>query len=265
MSTKTVSTRLLRPSVRLEGPVLIMPEDPDGTVQLEARSRQWHLVWAAREQQYAELFGAPFPKGKVLLAEGAYDSPKAGVDAGLCVAQYAPRPQRMSWIYMTHGLSQACFTGGHMPSRVELAVHWKMHDNRLPVQILLGVGRQMLESGSPLKPGQIVSASHPGSLRAADLEHWLVCTPDKTLPEHLEQPRQHMRVLLLLGISDAEMQYAQRVNPEMADGRLVLGEAMCAGGVYPVTDPTRACLTRRRDFHRLWESAFRRVHQKLAR
>jgi hypothetical protein len=41
-------------------------------------------------------------------------------------------------------------------------------------------------------------------------------------------------------------------------------EALRMGGIYPVSDPKRLCLTRRRDFHRLWENAFRVVRERKA-
>jgi hypothetical protein len=68
--------------------------------------------------------------------------------------------------------------------------------------------------------------------------------------------------MVLLGISDAELEQAMKVPTELADGRKVLMEALRSGGVFPVTDPKRLCLTRRRDFRRLWENAFRTVRER---
>jgi hypothetical protein len=42
-------------------------------------------------------------------------------------------------------------------------------------------------------------------------------------------------------------------------------EALRIGGVFPVTDPKRTCLTRRRDYLRLWETAFRTVREARAK
>jgi hypothetical protein len=67
---------------------------------------------------------------------------------------------------------------------------------------------------------------------------------------------------VLLGITEDELQMGLRVRPEIANGRQVLLEAMRSGGVYPVSDPARGCMTRRRDFHRVWETSFRTVREK---
>jgi hypothetical protein len=108
------------------------------------------------------------------------------------------------------------------------------------------------------------------------LQHWLACEPDPTIPAHLDIPLNphsgkkgkgevgRLRFVLLLGISDAELQCALKVNPALADGRTVLLEALQDGGVFPVSDPERTCLTRRSDFHRLWENAFRIVRERTA-
>ena len=257
MGTKPVSTRVLK-----EVPVLSQPVALTGVVKAEDRNPHWHQIWETREKQYKDAFGGGFPKGKVLNVEGAYLAAKAGAEEGFCVMQYAPRSQRMSWIYLTHGLSQATFAGGHNASRVELALHMKSNDKQAPVQVLVRIAQQMLDAGTPLVPGQIVSSPLSGTSGVGLLEHWLVCEPDKTIPAQLELPRHQTRILLLVGISAAELDTTLKVKSELADGRRVLTEALQIGGVFPVTDPNRGCMTRRRDFHRFWESAFQKIQRK---
>ena len=110
----------------------------------------------------------------------------------------------------------------------------------------------------------VVSSTEIGTALPG-LGNWIAATPDKAIPEKIEQPGGSVKMILLLGVSDAEMQVALKVNPEHANGRQVLLEALKAGGVFPVTDPKRTCLTRRRDFLRLWENAFRMVREARAK
>ncbi|MCY3021634.1 MAG: suppressor of fused domain protein [Planctomycetota bacterium] len=198
----------------------------------------------------------------MLLADGSCVTPLAGCREGLCVMQYPPRPDRMSWVYVTHGLSQAA-RKGRRSSRLELVVHWRNRESQA-ARVLLHAARSMLESGSPVGPGTVISSRDVPGVAAPGLQHWLVCGPDRTIPERIEHPGGHVRFVLLLGITDAELQCALRVNSALADGRQVLLEAVRDGGVYPVSDPERNCLTRRGDFLRLWENAFRTVRERTA-
>jgi hypothetical protein len=122
----------------------------------------------------------------------------------------------------------------------------------------------MNETRRPIAPGMVLSGSEIPDLNVGPLEHWLACVPDRGIPEKFAHPEGSVRFVLLMGISDAEMQHALRVNPSLADGREVLFEALRQGGVYPVTDTERLCMTRRGDFHRLWENAFRTVRERKA-
>ena len=97
------------------------------------------------------------------------------------------------------------------------------------------------------------------SFGLSTLPHWIVCVSDKSTPAKLDSDSGNVHFAVLVGITEAEMQCAMRVRPELADGRKVLFEALRRGQVYPITDPDRTCMTRRRDFHRIWEAAFQHV------
>jgi len=211
-------------------------------------------AFAARDKKYSEIFGAVFPKGRVFDSAGEAITLQAGAQLDVCFAQYAPTPERMSWVYASHGLSQKA---KNKESRLELMLHCRERDASA-VRILMNTARYMLESGNPLKPGDLLSSTQIADPGLTGLPHWIVAEPEKSIPEQLD-------LILLLGVSDAEMQVALKVNPELADGRRVLLEALRVGGVFPVTDSKRTCLTRRRDFHRLWECAFRTVRENPAK
>jgi hypothetical protein len=231
------------------------------------------------------VFGPAFPKGKVLAPDGSCVTPLAASRRDMCFLQYPPRPDRVGWIYVTHGLSQGPSSGGRAP-RVELALHWRERDSKAPITVLAQAARYIRERGHALDSGAVLSSRDIPDLAVFGLQHWLACMPDPTIPAHLDlsaagkaKPKGRkagarsrsskaelgrIRFILLLGISDAELQCALRVNPSLADGRQVLLEALQGGGVFPVSDPQRTCLTRRSDFHRLWENAFRAVRERTA-
>lgn len=215
-------------------------------------------AWSARDRKYGEIFGAIFPKGRVFSPEGVTVTTQAGARLELCLAQYAPTPERMSWVYVTHGLSQSDKRG--KTGRIELLLHSRERD-AAAARVLTQAARYLLESGNPFSPGDVLSSAQIADAGLPGMQHWIAAAPDKPVPEKIEQPGGALRLMLLLGVSDAEMQVALKVNAELADGRRVLLEALRVGGVFPVTDPKRTCLTRRRDFHRLWECAFRTVRE----
>jgi len=213
--------------------------------------------WSAREKKLAQIFGPTTPKGKVYAADGSLITAAAAARSGCCVMAFAPRPDRMNWIYLSHGLSAA---GKH---KTELAVCWKPRESSSPALALHRMV-QYAASGAALGPGQVISGGEAMDLASAGYQHWIVWSPEGTLPDTLDLPGGRTKILMLMGISDAELQTALKVKPELADGRKVLLEALKAGGVFPITDPGRTCLTRRRDFHRLWENAFRLVREKMS-
>jgi hypothetical protein len=210
--------------------------------------------WAAREKRLIQLFGQTTPKGKVLDENGASLTPLAAARLNFGIMPFAPRPDRMNWIYLTHGMLQAG------KQKIELVLHWKPRENQHPVTALHRIAQYAI-GGVTLNPGDMVSGNESLDLSSSGFQHWLVCEPDNSLPEQLDLPGAKTRLLLLLGISDGEMQTAMRVKPELADGRRVLLEALKAGGIFPVSDPGRTCMTRRRDFNRLWETAFHTVKE----
>jgi hypothetical protein len=151
--------------------------------------------------------------------------------------------------------------GREKPLRVELVMHWRDKDT-LPLQILTAAAKYISSSGNVLAPGQVLSASEGVNTGIDLIYHCLAFDPEPALPRELDLPGGAVRPLVLLGISDAELEFAAKVRPELADGREVLMEALRSGGVFPVTDPKRLCLTRRRDFMRIWEAAFRKIRER---
>ncbi len=214
-----------------------------------------------REKKYTELFGPSLPKGRGLNPQGEAITPEEFAAQGLSVMQFPPRTGRLSWIYSTHGLSTVRAQGKDRSTRTELVMHWREKDNAA-LQVLSDAAKYMLKTGHLLAPGEIVSEADGVPGNAAMLKHFLAFDPAPVMPRALDMPGGDVRTIVLLGISDAELEYAAKVRPELADGRIVLMEALRAGGVFPVTDPKRQCLTRRRDFLRIWETAFRGVRER---
>ena len=264
--TKPVAKPAVKASAKPSAPKKIAVAAPKKTIAVAKPAKVAKASGAAaeakiREKIYTELFGPSLPKGKGLNPQGESISPEEFAAQGWSVMQFPPRTGRLSWIYSTHGLSTANAQGKDRPIRVELVMHWRDRDN-IALQVLSDAVKYMLKTGHLLAPGEIVSDNEgvPGS--AAMLKHFLAFDPAPIMPRALELPGGDVRTIVLLGISDAELEYAAKVRPELADGRIVLMEALRAGGVFPVTDPKRQCLTRRRDFLRIWETAFRGVRER---
>lgn len=212
-----------------------------------------------RERKFAELFGPSFPKGKGLNVEGEPMTPAEVAELGFTLLQFPPPEGRMSWIYATHGLSTLKAKGADKPTRIELVIHWREKHTH-PLRLLNEVARQVLETGIVPEPGQILSAQDGFSINVDMARH---CITVEALPgKRVEIPGASFTPLVLIGISDAELEYASRVRAELADGRQVLTEALRLGGIVPVTDSRRQCLTRRRDFNKIWETAFRTVRER---
>ena len=211
---------------------------------------------SAREKALAEVFGPVLSKLTLHCLDKNCPVLSAAAEDGASILQFSQRPDRMNWVSVTHGLSQA-----KSADRAELLLQWRIRDAKLPVRVLAEAARYLLQTGTQLAPGAMLSASDdkPVNCGISTLPHWMVCLPDKAMLDQLKSLDSSLRVLLLVGITEGELQSALRVRPEIADGRRVLFEALRIGQVYPITDPNRTCLTRRRDFHRVWESAFQLV------
>lgn len=215
-----------------------------------------------REKKFNEFFGPAQPRGKGLNVLGEPISADEFEAQGWCILQFPPPAGRMSWIYATHGLSTSKLKNSGEPARVELVMHWR-EKHTLPLQLLSDVAKYILETGNVPAPGHIITAEDAISANVDLARHCVALEASPMLPTRIEIPGGHgFTPLVLLGISDAELEYALKVPPQMADGKLVLIEALRQGGVYPVTDPKRLCLTRRRDFNKVWETAFRTIRER---
>jgi hypothetical protein len=271
MATKTARSKSSR-AKRTEGPVLKSPRRAEPPVLKSRKAsakaakpakaapqpKGWAAEWAARNERYLQIFGLPNFKGKLLTLEGEAVTPSAACKRGWCVVQLPPRPDCLGWLYVSHGLSQA-MAAQNRKACVEVALHWKEREPKLPLLILSRIGEFLLQEDIPFAGGTILSSNERLDLAPSGFEHWLVCRPYKSIPESIDGGASKIKLLMLLGISPEEMQSALRVKAELADGRKVLLQALKTGGVFPVSDPTRVCLTRRRDFNRLWETSFRLV------
>ena len=215
------------------------------------------------DKYYAEFLGISQPKGKGLNFSGEPLKNEELAAQGFCVMQFPPRPGRLSWIYATHGLSTVNAKGKDQPTRMELVMHWREREN-IAVQVLTDAANYLLQSGAAFAPGEILSEAQGMHINPNEitLKHFMTFTPDPFMPKALDLPGGAVRPVFLLGISDAELESATKVRPELADGKTVLLDAMRKGGVFPVTDPKRQCLTRRRDFLRIWETAFRAARER---
>src|SRR5690242_15143289 len=84
--------------------------------------------FVSRDRKYSEIFGAVFPKGRVFDPTGESITTAEGAQLELCCAQYAPTPERMSWVYVTHGISTSS-GAKNKDTRYELMMHSRDRDN----------------------------------------------------------------------------------------------------------------------------------------
>lgn len=218
-----------------------------------------NTAFKARDKYFNNAFGAAGGKAKYFSLAGAPLAAAEAAKENVCIAQYAPGPGRLTWLYVTHGIAELGGKGSR--ASCELVLHWKQVESAPPLKVLTAAARQ-LAAGEIIKADTILIGEKPSTFGVAGLPQWFACTPDKLVPEKIGETRSPVKFLLLLGITEAEMQVALKVNPELADGRQVLAEALRTSGVYPVSDPKRTCMTRRGDFHRLWETAFRIARER---
>jgi hypothetical protein len=112
----------------------------------------------------------------------------------------------MSWVYITHGLSQACCAGGK-PAATELVLLWRQRENDVTTRC--AQPHREVHSRDR-KPGLRQPGRHqPGTdrLGATGFQHWLACKPETNIPEHIEQGKSKASLLILVGITDAEMRW----------------------------------------------------------
>jgi hypothetical protein len=256
-----ISAVIKAPGKAASSPVLTAPAAEPLVI---VRGKGWDEQWAGREKQYAQIFGSSTPKGQALSLDGQPLPPADASRQGLCVMQYAPRAQRMSWLYVTHGLSQCVVKSSSKKAGQEIVLHWKQRETASAVKVLSQIARHVLNDKGALQPGDFVSAGESMDFKDAGYQHWLACPVDKALAGRMLECNASTDLLALVGISEAEMLCALKVSPEQADGRQVLFQSLVAGGIHPMTDPLRTCLTRRRDFNRIWESSFRAVREQNA-
>jgi hypothetical protein len=230
----------------------------------KGKGRDWPAAFLQRDKKYAQHFGATVPKGKLLSKDGSLVTPAAASREGIFIAQYAPTPERMSWMYVTHGLSQTCLGKGTKPCGIELILQWRDRQTEMVAKALLCMADYVINNEAAIAAGELVTGERLRGMPATGFPHWVTCACDKALAEKLEADTK-INFVTLIGVSDAEMQVALKVNAQLADGRQVLLEALRVGGIFPVTDATRNCLTRRRDFHRVWETAFHNVREKASK
>ena len=192
-----------------------LPDISDEHPELGPEERWYAAHVKARELALEAVFGATEPPDTVLAPE---DEEVARAWPGGGFHRYAPRGERTSWLYVTHGLSQP------FEERDVQAL-------RDDPDALSGLGLEYPIGGR-------------GALR-----HVLATlSPEYELD--LLLPAGHCVLVHLVGVTDGEAARAQ-AEPDIL-GSLVLERVLYAFGVGGLTDPDRDCLTTREDFDAVW-------------
>lgn len=233
-----------------------LPDISDEHPELGPAERWYAAHVKARELALEAVFGATEPPDTVLAPddeEVARAWPAGGFH------RYAPRGERTSWLYVTHGLSQPfeerdvhalrddpdALSGLGLEYVVACA-----DDAAWPLELLLGLVRQVLldDAATLLEPGRLRACHSPIGGRGA-LRHVLATlSPEYELD--LLLPAGHCVLVHLVGVTDGEATRAQ-AEPDIL-GSLVLERVLYAFGVGGLTDPDRECLTTREDFDAVW-------------
>jgi len=219
--------------------------------ELDDNWTQWFsAAWAHREEVvYPELFGARLHGIYVLdpalyletFAQESFDP--RWLHSG--VFESAPNSAHDSWLYVSSGLSnpweddtpdpngvsglgcefvfESAVQGAWAILRVQhlIAFQTLLSCGRFPGRELLGVFDRI-----PLRAS---ITPEPSALR------WLMLAPPARFPSSVRLPAGAIDLLQVVGITDAEAQFARDRSGE------ALVEVLSGAGAFPVTDPSRTC------------------------
>ncbi|NEX93207.1 suppressor of fused domain protein [Caulobacter sp. 17J65-9] len=214
-------------------------------------------VWEMRETQvYPDLFG-PKSRGIFALSPQLFaerfrqgDIDPRWITHG--VFEFAPTPERASWLYVTSGLSnpweqepEDWDPAGPSGAGVEFVLQvtrpgdWavRMLQNMLAFELLLRAGRY--PKGAPLAPDDRIPLREPLDGRPACRIRHLVVTQAEGVAPGFALPSGQVRLLGFTGLTDDELAFAQH------NGSPALIERLRRAGFHPVTDPVRPSLIRR--------------------
>jgi len=213
-------------------------------------SRWFSAAWAHREDVvYPELFGAPLQGIYVMdptlyletFAQESFDP--RWLHSG--VFESAPNSAHDSWLYVSSGLSnpwedetpdpqgvsglgcefvfESSLQGAWAILRVQhlIAFQTLLCHGRFPGKEPLGVFDR-IPLRAPLTP-------EPSALR------WLMLAPPVRFPSSVRLHAGTIDLLQVVGITDAEAQFARETSGQ------ALIDVLSAAGAFPVTDPSRTC------------------------
>jgi hypothetical protein len=208
-------------------------------------------VWRIREEAvYPRLFGPVsrgiFPLSQTLFAErfGQADVDPRWLFYG--VFEFAPTPDRSSWVYVTSGSSNPWETepdaydpAGESGAGIEFLLptsepgDWAIQtlQTMLAFDLLLAAGR--FPNAQPLAFGDRVPLRAPINGEAACAIRNLVVTEPEGLATGFSLPSGTVLFGAFTGITDDERDFAK------AEGSDVLVERLRAAGRHGVTDPRR--------------------------
>lgn len=234
-----------------------LPDVSDEHPELPPEERWYAAHIKARELALEAVFGATEPPDTLLAPD---DEELAEAWPGGGFHRYAPRGERTSWLFVSHGLSQP-FEESDVDAvqddpealsglGLEYVIASPEGDAEWPLDLLFGLVRHvLLDDDAPLlEPGRLLACKTPIGDRGA-LRH-VLATLSPEYEIDLLLPAGHCLLVHLVGVTDGEAARAS-AEPDLL-GSLVLERVLYAYGVGGVTDPDRACLTTREDFAEIW-------------
>lgn len=212
--------------------------------------RTWfEKIWADREERvYPEIFGTFSKTIFPLRAELFHQLGSTDIDPSWlthAVLESPPQPQRPNWAYVTTALSnpwgvdprdlqpgQLSGLGCELVMQAPHQAAWCVRVLQWLAAVNILTARGMLE-GQLIEPLDRIALGGPlDGLPSCRIKNVLICKPEH-IPQTFDLESGRVDLLLCVGITDAEMGFAQA---QSSDGLLKL---LRHNDYLPVTDPGR--------------------------
>ena len=221
------------------------------------RETWYEDAMASREQVLASVFGPSAPADQVF--KPADENLELTVP-GFAFLRYPPVPNRVFWLYITHGLAQPAefedfrdgFAGEGSGYGVEFGLATAAEET-WPFPMLELLSKYVLGSSKPVFPGDRIPAS---DLMVEARGGGLMALPTPAFSE-FKTLSGTFDVIQLVGITAGELKKAKGYPGYV--GSKILELVLEEIGIGGITDRKRACMTRNPDFDRIWQEKSSKV------
>lgn len=243
-----------------------LPDVAKDHPELTADERVHAAHMKAREDAFMAIFGDTEPKDQILSpgeADLTVNWPGGGIH------QYAPRPGRSGWHYLTHGLAQPFDFDEPPPQKngherisgfgVELVISTPGESQWAP-QLLLNFVRYLLfdDDASVFLPGDRIPCAAFSDVESGTKITHLICVKSPEYEHEILLPGGGCTLVHFMGVTSAEIARAKALGPS-GPGTEVLFGVFVELGISPVTDLKRKSATDDPRFEKTWTAVKKRL------